>query len=87
MRYATFLGLVLAVAPALGADKAPVVPPRQGDSETITLFNGRDLQGWEGHPHLWSVQDGVIVQIDRLEKRRIRRADSRNGAVSAQGMQ
>ena len=33
------------------------------------------------------VQDGVIVQIDRLEKRRIRRTESRNGAVSAQGMQ
>jgi hypothetical protein len=62
MRHAMFLGLVVcAVAPARGADKAPVVPPRQGTSETITLFNGRDLQGWEGNPQLWSVQDGEIV--------------------------
>lgn len=30
-------------------------------SESITLFNGKDLSGWEGHPHLWSVKDGVIV--------------------------
>ena len=41
--------------------EAPIVPPRQGQSETITLFNGKDLDGWEGHSHLWSVEDGVIV--------------------------
>jgi hypothetical protein len=40
---------------------APVVPPREGKRETITLFNGKNLDGWEGHEHLWSVQDGVIV--------------------------
>jgi len=40
---------------------APIVPPREGKSETIKLFNGKDLEGWEGHAHLWSVQDGVIV--------------------------
>src|SRR5262249_59873950 len=58
------MAALLAVDPALADDKdkkAPVVPPRQGKSETITLFNGKDLEGWEGHPHLWSVQDGVIV--------------------------
>jgi len=40
---------------------APIVPPREGKSETIQLFNGKDLDGWEGHPELWSVLDGVIV--------------------------
>jgi hypothetical protein len=40
---------------------APVVPPRQGKSETIKLFNGKNLDGWVGHDHLWSVKDGVIV--------------------------
>jgi hypothetical protein len=40
---------------------APQVPPRQGQSETIKLFNGTNLDGWEGDPNLWSVQDGVIV--------------------------
>jgi hypothetical protein len=43
------------------AVKAPVVPPREGPSERILLFNGQDLLGWEGHPELWSVHDGVIV--------------------------
>lgn len=31
-------------------------------SETIELFNGQDLTGWVGHPQLWSVKDGVIVE-------------------------
>jgi hypothetical protein len=30
-------------------------------SETIKLFNGKDLEGWEGYKDLWSVEDGVIV--------------------------
>jgi hypothetical protein len=40
---------------------APEVPPRKGVSETVNLFNGRDLEGWEGHQKYWSVKDGVIV--------------------------
>jgi hypothetical protein len=40
---------------------APVVPPRPGKSETLQLFNGKNLEGWEGFSHLWSVKDGVIV--------------------------
>ena len=54
-----------AVAQAQSTDKkskaAPVVPPREGKRETIKLFNGKNLDGWEGHEHLWSVKDGVIV--------------------------
>jgi hypothetical protein len=41
--------------------EAPVVAPRQGTSETIKLFNGTTLDGWEGYPDLWAVKDGVIV--------------------------
>jgi hypothetical protein len=40
---------------------APVVAPREGKSETIELFNGKNLDGWEGYTDLWSVKDGVIV--------------------------
>jgi hypothetical protein len=25
------------------------------------LFNGKSLDGWDGDPHLWKVQDGMIV--------------------------
>ena len=41
--------------------KAPEVPPLKGTSETIKLFNGKNLDGWEGYEDLWSVQGGVIV--------------------------
>ena len=42
-------------------EEAPIVPPREGTSETLTLFNGKDLTGWEGHEKYWSVEDGMIV--------------------------
>lgn len=61
---ATLLSLVACLAVGVAdADKkaAPVVPPREGKSETIKLFNGENLEGWTGHKHLWSVKDGVIV--------------------------
>ena len=50
-------------ADAKAADDDPnfVLPPREGKSETIKLFNGKDLDGWEGYKDLWSVKDGVIV--------------------------
>ena len=28
--------------------------------EWKTIFNGKDLSGWDGDPRLWSVKDGVI---------------------------
>jgi hypothetical protein len=27
----------------------------------MPLFNGRNLDGWDGDPRLWSVKDGIIV--------------------------
>lgn len=27
----------------------------------VSLFNGKDLEGWEGHPDYWSVQDEAIT--------------------------
>jgi len=29
--------------------------------EVKSLFNGKDLTGWEGNPELWSVEDGAIT--------------------------
>ena len=58
----TLFGLTL--LPLTAADdkkEAPVVKPKEGKSETIKLFNGKDLEGWEGYTDLWSVKDGVIV--------------------------
>ncbi len=50
-----------ALSGAAWAADAPDVPPKTGKSETIKLFNGRNLDGWEGHEMNWSVEDGVIV--------------------------
>ena len=35
--------------------------PRADKDGFISLFNGRDLSGWEYNPHVWSVVDGVIT--------------------------
>ena len=31
------------------------------DAKFESLFNGKDLNGWEGDPKFWSVEDGCIV--------------------------
>jgi hypothetical protein len=41
--------------------EAPVVPPREGKSEKIQLFDGKSLDGWEGYADLWSAKDGEII--------------------------
>lgn len=66
---AMWLGLAPGTGCAVADDKpktklkeeAPTVAPREGTSETLTLFNGKDLSGWEGHENYWSVEDGTIV--------------------------
>lgn len=35
---------------------------------TQSLFNGKDLTGWEGNPDLWSVKDGAITGTTTAEK-------------------
>ena len=52
-------------APPAPVIVAPVVPPKQGKSETIHLFDGKTLNGWEGYTDLWSVKDGVIVSKNK----------------------
>jgi hypothetical protein len=31
------------------------------DDDWVSIFNGKDLMGWEGDPKLWSVKDGAIT--------------------------
>jgi Domain of Unknown Function (DUF1080) len=53
----------LVVAAGLNARAAEpkIVPPREGNSETVQLFNGKNLDGWIGNMDLWSVENGEIV--------------------------
>jgi hypothetical protein len=60
-------GLAAVCAAADQPKEVPVVPPRQGESQTITLFDGKDLDGWEGRDDIWSVKDGVIVGKNKDE--------------------
>ena len=56
------LVLTAASVPAAWAQtKAPEAARGQGASETTDLFDGKDLDGWEGHTSHWSVKDGAIV--------------------------
>jgi hypothetical protein len=50
----------LAILTALLAASA-VTAARGEKSETIKLFNGKDLSGWEGIEKYWTVQDGAII--------------------------
>ena len=45
----------------------PDIAPRIGQRETIVLFNGKDLTGWQGHEQYWSVRDGVIIGRNDIE--------------------
>lgn len=48
--------LAFQAAAAEGPGTAP--PPEPKDMKSI--FNGKDLAGWDGDPRLWSVRDGAI---------------------------
>ena len=69
MRTLLALVLVVAAGAATPEDKkdpakkeTPKLPPREGKTETIKLFDGKTLEGWEGYADLWSVNDeGSIV--------------------------
>ena len=39
------------------ADSAVTPPPK---TDFTSLFNGRDLSGWDGDPRFWSVREGAI---------------------------
>jgi Domain of Unknown Function (DUF1080) len=54
---ATFAIFALACV-ALAIDPPKSAPPEPSGMQS--LFNGKDLTGWDGDPRLWSVKEGVI---------------------------
>jgi hypothetical protein len=54
--FGTVLGMVL-----LGSTQA-------GEPGWTSMFNGKDLTGWEGKPGWWYVEDGAITSQSTLEK-------------------
>ncbi len=56
--------LVFALMPALplvAADPPNTLTPAEQQEGYRLLFDGKTLDGWEGGPGLWAVEDGVIV--------------------------
>lgn len=62
-----------APAPPAAPRPSPFVPPEPldyGDHAGWTsIFDGRTLDGWDGNPAVWSVQDGVITAVSTAERR------------------
>jgi hypothetical protein len=56
--------LALAAATGTGRDAAAAPVEEPGFR---SLFNGKDLAGWEGLPGVWSVEDGAITGRNRSE--------------------
>ncbi|KAA5540978.1 DUF1080 domain-containing protein [Roseiconus nitratireducens] len=57
-RYLTLALFSLLAFPAVAEEPVQTAPPEQDGMEV--LFNGENLDGWDGDPRLWSVRDGVI---------------------------
>ena len=61
--------LIAQTAQVSGADQAGLAMPRHlimipdppAETGFVSLFNGKDLTGWDGNPKLWSVKDDAIT--------------------------
>ncbi len=58
VRCLTLVACVSLAIEAFAADDSRVAPPEPAGMQS--LFNARDLTGWDGDPRLWSVKEGVI---------------------------
>ncbi|QDS95419.1 hypothetical protein FF011L_42150 [Roseimaritima multifibrata] len=58
-RFLFSCALACAVAGLATAEDAVQKAPAESENMK-SLFNGKDLSGWDGDPRLWSVRDGVI---------------------------
>jgi hypothetical protein len=57
---AVFTGAALGCVSVLQAAPPVATPVATPPAAWQSLFNGRDLEGWDGDKRLWSVRDGVI---------------------------
>lgn len=53
------LAFLCLTCPDVSAQKPSGKAPAESE-DMIQMFNGKDLDGWDGDPRLWSVKDGVI---------------------------
>ena len=61
MRNRVVVAVLLAVLVLGTCGLADEAGPTESEQGFISLFNGKNLEGWDGDPDLWSVEDGAIV--------------------------
>ena len=54
------LAFIVFVTFMLGWQQTALAGEANSSTEWISLFNGKDLTGWDGDPRLWKVVDGAI---------------------------
>ncbi len=59
-RTIVLLGMLVPVA-ASGAEPVNRLSPQEKKEGFVLMFNGKNLDGWDGDSAVWSVKDGVIV--------------------------
>jgi hypothetical protein len=52
--------IALLLCAAAGYCSTAFAAEKTDSSGWVSLFNGKDLSGWDGNPELWSVKDGMI---------------------------
>ncbi|MCE9552389.1 MAG: DUF1080 domain-containing protein, partial [Planctomycetes bacterium] len=60
-RFCFSLAVISAGLLSVASPSAPADDAKADEAGFVSLFNGKDLGGWEGAPGLWSVVDGVLT--------------------------
>jgi len=61
------MGVLLLVPRIEASEPDPAKSP--GDERAfVSIFNGKDLTGWDGDPRFWSARDGILRGETTLEK-------------------
>ena len=61
------IGMLAPTPPVEAGEPDPTKAPGN-ESAFTTIFNGKDLTGWDGDPRFWSVRDGILRGETTLEK-------------------
>jgi hypothetical protein len=59
--------LIVAAVAAVSLTQPGFVRADHHEEGFTSLFNGKDLTGWNGNPDLWSVKDGTITGVTKAE--------------------
>lgn len=56
-----FIAIVALTVIVVAAADLNTLTPAEKAEGYVEMFNGKDLEGWDGDPALWSAKDGLIV--------------------------